>query len=446
MKNINVNFSKNIGEMKIMHAVNNGPVWKKTADQRISNIEAYKAAGFPYARNHDASFYSEYGGEHTVDVHAIFPNFEADPYDPASYDFHLTDEYSQLIKDSGTEVFYRLGSKIEHTSKKYGTLPPKDFKKWAIICEHIIKHLNYGWADGLHLGIEYWEIWNEADLDTDDSPHKRCWGGTKKEFFEFYHIAAAHLKEKFPNLKIGGPASSGRTDWEIEFLNTLKTPPDFFSWHYYAKDPETIRDACFSTQKLLDDAGYGKVESILNEWNYIVGWEGDEFIHSMDAMRKTEGAAFVSGVFCLCQHAPLDMLMYYDARPSAYSMFDAIIPSRCHKNYYPFLMYNTLYKLKNEYELEAGDNIYGLAAKSENEAAIMLTHFNKYNEKDINTGKRFVNVKGLSLGEKVKAEIYLLDETHDLELVREEYFFTEDFTFCLDFNEYTQYLIKFIKE
>ena len=57
-----------------------------------------------------------------------------------------------------TKVFYRLGSKIEHNRKKYGTLVPKDPHKWAVICEHIIRHYNEGWADGFHLNMQYWEI------------------------------------------------------------------------------------------------------------------------------------------------------------------------------------------------------------------------------------------------------------------------------------------------
>ena len=108
----------------------------------------------------------------------IFTDFSKDPTDPASYDFDLTDEYLRMVEAGGAKVFYRLGSKIEHWSKKYNTLPPADFHQWAIVCEHIIRHYTEGWANGFHMDIEYWEIWNEADLDPDDSAHKRCWGGT----------------------------------------------------------------------------------------------------------------------------------------------------------------------------------------------------------------------------------------------------------------------------
>ena len=46
---------------------------------------------------------------------------------------------------------------------------PKDFKKWAVICEHIIRHYTEGWADGFFYDMPYWEIWNEPDLDSDSA-------------------------------------------------------------------------------------------------------------------------------------------------------------------------------------------------------------------------------------------------------------------------------------
>ena len=93
MGTIKFDLSRNDGKFKIMHAVNNGPVYKRyvgTVPKR-NNLEEYKALRIPYARNHDASYYDVYGGEHTVDISAIFPNFDADVNDPASYDFVCTD-------------------------------------------------------------------------------------------------------------------------------------------------------------------------------------------------------------------------------------------------------------------------------------------------------------------------------------------------------------------
>ena len=184
---------------KLLNATNGGPWHKRHAnDQLRSNFADYKAARIPYSRNHDSAVCGVYGGPYSHDIACIFPNFDADPTDPASYDFPCTDEAIFVCEDAGTRTFFRLGQTIEHQIKKHGTIPPKDFHKWAVICEHIIRHYTEGWADGFHLDMPYWEIWNEADLDTDDSTNKRTWGGTKAEFFRLYEIASKHLKACFP--------------------------------------------------------------------------------------------------------------------------------------------------------------------------------------------------------------------------------------------------------
>ena len=82
MTNITIDLSKTLGKIKPMHAVNNGPAGSEV--RGTSNFPQFREAGIPYVRNHDASFYSGYGGEHTVDVHRIFKNFDADENDPAS--------------------------------------------------------------------------------------------------------------------------------------------------------------------------------------------------------------------------------------------------------------------------------------------------------------------------------------------------------------------------
>ena len=115
--------------------------------------------------------------------------------------------YVKNTFDAGTKVFYRLGASIEH-GLKWGTYPPKDFAKWARICEHIVRHFTEGWADGFNYDIEYWEIWNEPENGATPETNT-MWKGTFEEFMKFYEIASNHLKNKFPNLKIGGYGASG---------------------------------------------------------------------------------------------------------------------------------------------------------------------------------------------------------------------------------------------
>ena len=455
MARIFVNFEKRVGAVKPMHAVNNGPVgalkgralgWDKaeaSVDEHVDgqNIYEFSVAGIPYGRTHDASFYPSYGAEHTVDVANIFPNFDADPYDPANYDFVCTDHYMDMMEAAGTKVFYRLGHRIEHEVKKYGTLPPKDFHKWAVICEHIIRHCTEGWADGAHRDIQYWEIWNEPDLDPDDSLNKRTWGGTKAQFFEFYHIAATHLKASFPHLKIGGPAIAGKLDWAEEFLAQLKAPLDFFSWHVYAYDVEKVTTRAERVRALLDKYGFTATESILNEWNYVKDWKGDAIRYSYATHKTIKGAAFTMATMCACQDMPVDMLMYYDARPTfAWNgMFDmAQIGRSTLKGYYPFPMFNALYGMKNAVEARSDDGeVYATAARDGDLGGVI---FCRYNDED-GVADKEVTVRLGSLGGRTEAEFYLLDEKHDLTFAHGVTFEGESMEFRVALPNYTSYLI-----
>ena len=445
MDRILVDFSKETGKIKPMHAVNNGPIYKFREDQRITNIHHFQAAGIPYVRNHDASFEATYGGEHIVDVNFIFRDFDADPYDPESYDFRLTDDYLKIVELGGGKNYYRLGSKIEHWPKKYNTLPPKDFRKWAVICEHIIKHYTQGWADGFYMDIEYWEIWNEPDLDSDDSDHKRCWGGTAKEFYELFNITLKHLKKTFPNLKIGGPASAGINDeWLkglFESLDDVK--PDFYSWHVYASDVKTIQNYIHHAEEIKKQYGLHDAESILNEWNYIKGWEDDEFEYSVETIPSLKGSSFIASTMLMSQNEPLDMLMYYDARPCAFcGLFKPYNVSKTMKGYYPFYMFNQLYKLGTAVEATTDtENVWVVAAK-DNEQNIMISHFNDNDDapaKDIK-----VEFKNVNNQNGVRLEYYVLDENHDCSLIREEIFTSTEFAAYIKLPVYTTYLLKIL--
>lgn len=416
MANVSVNFKSRQGKIKPMHAVNNGPI-RPGAEQIRSNFDTFRAAKIPYVRTHDASFCSAYGGEHTVDVHAIFPDFTKNPYHPDSYDFVLTDDYLQAIVDAGSSVFFRFGSKIEHWRKKYGTIVPADFHKWAVICEHIIRHYNEGWADGFHHNIIYWEIWNEPDGIAADGSQPN-WSGTPEEFYELYTIAATHLKGRFPHLKIGGPAVSGYAEdgkWTKNFLKHLtadsrRVPLDFFAWHAYTIYPEVIRDMNAFTRKLLDDAGYTETECILNEINYLEDFMG-RYVSSIENIIGMHGAAFTAAIMAVGQSIPLDMMMYYDARPCVFNgMFD-YYTLRPLKGYYPFVMFSRLYELENAVECISDDkDIYIAAAENDGKAALMLTHYRPDKEKT--TKPVTLHIDGMSDG-IWQAEI--LDREHTMD-------------------------------
>ena len=380
MANLNIDFSAVTGSIKPMHCVNNGPIIGRS-DQTRQNLEQYKAAGIPYARNHDASFCSAYGGEHSVDVAFIFPDFSRDPEDETAYDFAMTDKYIAETLLAGTETFYRLGSKIEHGVKKYNIHPPADFQKWARVCEHIIRHYNEGWNNGFKYNITYWEIWNEPDLDAEPGrTNFRCWSGTPEQYYELYSVTAKHLKKCFPEIKVGGPAIAFRVDeWFDNFLAYIKenaAPLDFCSWHIYANSIEAVTDRLNIVRTKLNKYGFSSAESILNEFNYLKNWS-DKFIYTIEQIISIRGAAFTAGCMCACQNAGLDMLMYYDARPCAFNgMFD-FYTLRPLKGYYPFPAFNELYKLGSQCAASSDDADVFITAASDgkNKRAAMIVYY-----------------------------------------------------------------------
>jgi len=428
MNTLKFDVSKKLGAFKLLNATNGGPWHKRHADDQYrSNFEDYKAARIPYSRNHDSAMLDIYGGPYSHDITSIFPNFDADPYNPESYDFACTDESIAVCLDAGTKTFFRLGQTIEHQIKKHGTLPPKDFNKWAVICEHIIRHYNEGWADGFHYDMQYWEIWNEPDLDDDDSDNKKNWGGTKLQFFDLYEITAKHLKKCFPNLKIGGPALAYRENWAEDFLAEMsrrQVPIDFFSWHIYCNEPEWIVKKAGVIRNLLDKYGYTDAESILNEWNYIKNWK-DKFVYSVKVITGLKGAAFTMACISEAQKCSIDMLMYYDTRMSAFNgVFDFYTYEKL-KGYYPLYWYGMFYDMENEIRAENHiENIYSLCGVSKDEKIIaVITH---YTDNDEAENKQI----SVDFSKKGRYEIYLLDEENSGTLVA----VTDDLTFDMKAN------------
>lgn len=230
----------------------------------------------------------------------------------------------------GQNLFTDWVQKFSIVRKNMGLFPRK-ILIGAVICEHSIMHYNYGWANGFFYDIEYWEFWNEPDIDPDESEDKRYWRGTAKQFYEFYNVALKHLKYKFSELKIGGPAVCGLNDeWLEGFFKSLKTKPDFFSCHCYSSDSAYLISQVRKAREMLDKFGFNETESILNEWNYVKDWTGDTWIYTIKSEKSIKGAAFIDNTMCACQYEPVNNLMYCDARPCAMNgMFNTDFVNEC---------------------------------------------------------------------------------------------------------------------
>jgi hypothetical protein len=398
--------------IKPLHGVNGGPLTYNLGTFGSDTSKYFKEAGIPFSRLHDIEY--PLGSGEFVDIHCVFPNFDADPTDPASYNFTCTDAYMQAIVDTGCEPFYRLGESIDHGPIKKHVRPPKDNMQWARICEGIIRHYNEGWADGFHHNIRYWEIWNEPE-------NPPMWTGTEKEFFALYTTTANHLKSCFPDLKIGGYGSCGfyATTRECDefykgfvtyfdrFLDHIKAPDtkaplDFFSWHIYNSDPKEIVAHAEYVDSVLKQRGFAATESTLNEWNY-----GGK--NQFEKMRQMEGGCHVAGVLCRLQNAPVDSAMYYDAVPrQRYGGLFQLMTTTPSKAYYPLKAFGEMYRLVHEAAVSCShDDLHVCAASDGKQIAALVSN---PTQEDVALS---VRIDDMAPGSKVAC--YLLDETHDLE-------------------------------
>lgn len=412
METLYVDFQRKVGPMKPVHGVNNGPV---TCNFTQDATEYFREAAIPFSRLHDTEY--PFGSGEFVDISCVFKNFDADPSDPANYNFALTDLYLQKILDAGTKIIYRLGNSIEHQPIKRHIHPPKDNLQWARICEGIIRHVNEGWGDGHHMDIQYWEIWNEPDLT------ERMWTGTPEQFYELYAVTAAYLKEKFPHLKIGGPAFCG--PWKSEFredffryISQRNVPLDFFSWHGYIHTVEEAAQAAQAAREILAEYGYSQAESVYDEWNYVRNWaDCDE---SFQISHSLKGAAFNAGVLTALQKGPVDIANYYDAQlimDDGWCGLFAKAPMRTHadlhsvrplKGYYAFKAFGELYRLGDEvFSQMEGKGLYALAASDGVTGKILLVNF--WDEYAVKQTVQLNLSDGARLG-----SVRILDETHDL--------------------------------
>lgn len=431
MSNIRIDFLHSDGKMKKLHGMNNAPVsW--VFDEFLKKF--INDLGTPCFRLHDARVGIDV---HIADISGMFPDFSKDPTKAENYEFAPTDLYIKKIVSAGSKIFFRIGQSIEWGPVKRYIAPPGDYKKWATICEMVIRHYNEGWADGFNYGFEYWEIWNEPEMPS-------MWLGTKEDFFEFYDVAASHLKGCFPDLKFGGYASCGfaeitrevLTDHEkslmpyfrdfLKYIKEHNTPIDFFSWHIYSHDADEIITHAEFARNALNEAGFSNVETYLTEWNHISSAE----------RLGMQGACYAAGAMCGLQcGGNLDGAMYYLASISSYNGLYNIVTQIPEKPYYAFMAFSELYKLGTFVKPEFDDDkLYACAAKSEIEKAVMIV-----NGKDEKTEIK-LDLKNMGADNTLK--FFILDEIHNLDEMISCPFRNADISTTLTLEPKTIILIK----
>ena len=382
---VTVDPAREIGPVKPVNGVGQPPMIGFTEYPMFHYL---KEAGIPFSRLHDVG--GMFGRNVFVDIPNLFRDFDADENDPKNYDFAFTDKLIGALVKNDVEPFFRLGVTIENYAAKirsYRIDPPKDFAKWARICEHVIRHYTEGWADGFKYKITYWEIWNEPE-NWETAEKNEMWHGSFEEYCRFYDVASKHLKGKFPHLKIGGFASCGvtwinrttknaRAKYQFDcfhaFLKYIKehgSPIDYFSYHSYSYVPQLMEQTRY-VRKTLDEAGYKGLETCLNEWLPAP---------NHDKLGTAQQAAEVAAVLVGFQNGPVDSAAIYDAKCGVgnYSPLFNPLTYKPHKAYYAFMAFNELRKAGTAVAATSDDeNVWAAAAKGADGIAVMVVNFGK---------------------------------------------------------------------
>ena len=369
-RNLQLDAGKIIGEIHSFQGLNGPP--SPVMDGLPDLVEQYRALRVDQVRTHDfmgpteidSRFDYRTGGlawlipdfdQRARVVKAgnaaiIFPDPNADPENPASYNFGPTDKVLAAIHATGAEIYYRIG-------RSWGahTAPPTDFDKYANIVKHIAMHYNQGWANGFHHQIRYWEFWNEPE---------GFWSGTPEQFYSLYEKTARALKSVDPALNVGGDARALPYDdgpWRegfFDYCSKHQVPLDFYSWHTYAigsADPYDAVRLAKDIRKILDDHGFPKAESILSEWNLT-----PEFTQLEAAnLQSAHNAAYVGSVLSYFQDAPIDHAHFYRGDAAWMGLFD--LNGDGYKTAYAFKGMGEMLDTSRRLEVDGADT-FGFAA------------------------------------------------------------------------------------
>lgn len=418
-----LDFSRTHGVIRPLHGVNLGPLCYRG----MVDLSAYhRELNLPLTRLHDVVWVNY----DAVDVSTIFRDFRNDPASPASYQFAATDDYLAAVVAAGSPILYRLGESIEHTPRKYRVHPPSDPVRWAEVACALIRHYNEGWADGFRHRIQYWEIWNEPE----NQP--AMWTGTDEQYFELYEVTARAIKARWPELKVGGPSLGYTGEFDgpgfkpgaflLRFLGHCRdrrVPLDFFSWHRYAAEPADFARRARALRQVLDEHGFARTESHLNEWNYLPreDWrpmmkEGQGVLRERWSaeMGGPAGAAFAAWALLSLQDAPVDMANFYTAEIQMFGLFTLNGVPR--KNYHAFRAFRALLDTPRRIETPPAEPrriavCAGLDA-GRTRAAVLLSNF------DTPDANVELTIRGLPWIGTTAFELRLVDADHDFDRVR----------------------------
>ena len=376
-----VDFAKEKGKIRRLNGVNGTARMSNICNKEADMLPAFKELEIPMTHLHDIALVN--AGYMVVDVSRIFPLFHVDENDPRNYDFAPTDLYIRRVRETGSDVIFRLGESIEHCGKPFRARPPSDMEKWTRICLNIIRHYNEGWADGFRWNIRHWCVWEEPN-----GPKTFATEHPVEDYCRLYGTFAKAAKRAFPDILVGGPTTGmggGVGPWQRDFVDYCRTnavPLDFFSFTFYSSAPTVFADLVRNLRALLDRNGFADTKVFCVEWHRgprdwkaLQGARTPEMMkQEQETLRGPTAAAHAAGALACLQDAPIDMACFYSATSGNWGLVSGIrkLPS-----WYAFKAFALLAARGEATRIDVPSNIgkerYLLAAKRKDRGYVLLS-------------------------------------------------------------------------
>lgn len=319
----------------------------------------------------------------------------ADAQDPSKYNWTYMDKLFNEVSAAGMQPFisidYMPTSIAKNTQEIYNwptatfsnnihNGPALDNQIFAEVVVGIIKHYNQGWANGYTRNYQYWELWNEPDVDAGLDPNVAgiFWNGTKQEFFDMYSVVSQRIEQEFgASIKFGGASFASPIHWLPEFLDFVKNnnlPLDFLSYHMYNEDPMQFDPIMAFVKDSLNQRGMNNVETVVGEWGRILA-EGETYNPWYDNMGQ---ALHHSLSFILMNNNNIKIAHHSiirDVVPSGGNMGVLFNPAAAKPTYYAYQAYDWLNQTNTRLQTVSADPII-IAGKNSLNSKVNIIFFN----------------------------------------------------------------------
>ncbi|ARU17782.1 GH39 family glycosyl hydrolase [Croceicoccus marinus] len=300
---LSVNAGEPIGNMRQLHGTSGIPAPAPGTDSVPDILDVWRNAQVTLVRSYDWVSRLD-----TIDnPTSLFPDWSADPSDPASYNFAATDTWVGQTRSIGANILFTIASEIPANKQ-----PARDLAKYEQVVENIVRHYVCGWGDGFENAVSHWEFGDQPDFG------KLHFSGTPDQFYEMYAAAARAVKRVDPALKVGGPCVAfplNEGPFREGFLDYVKqqsVPLDFLSWMWYgdnSRDPMDFRTIAAEVRAIVDKYGFTDTELLLSYWS-MTGIPTAKF-------EDFDNAAFLAAAAIYMQDSEVDKAIFFRADTGA---------------------------------------------------------------------------------------------------------------------------------